>query len=141
MKTHAQHAKAARLATPCSAHHARIGGGCLNCGWGMKVEPSIEVNPRSWIVLAKVEMDGIELTGRFLDRLQQVPETRAVPVAKSVTWRYGEDICEKDLQRARAYAPTEGYQVFVYPLDEKHPHERARAEVLAAFNQNLQSTP
>jgi len=31
--THAEHAAQHRAATPCAAHHANFGGGCLNCGW------------------------------------------------------------------------------------------------------------
>ena len=32
-RTHAEHATATKVATPCTAHHVNYGGGCLNCGW------------------------------------------------------------------------------------------------------------
>jgi hypothetical protein len=33
MTTHLEHRAKAKRATPCGAHHAKIGGGCANCGW------------------------------------------------------------------------------------------------------------
>lgn len=38
------------------------------------------------LVLAWVDNTGVELTGRYRDRLSQYPETRAVPEARACVW-------------------------------------------------------
>lgn len=40
--THAEHAKQAKVTTPCTAHHVNFGGGCLNCGWNCGGKPLSE---------------------------------------------------------------------------------------------------
>jgi hypothetical protein len=30
---HIEHIKRFRITTPCTSFHAKIGGGCFNCGW------------------------------------------------------------------------------------------------------------
>lgn len=85
------------------------------------------------IVLAKVTMDGVRLTGRYKDRLQQVRETEAAPVAASLTWITGTPNAA-DLRDAKAFAAIEGYTVFTFTRAEfnKDPLGTARAAMLAA---------
>lgn len=42
--------------------------------------------PKTKLVLAFVDLDGVELTGGWRDRLKQVAETRAIPQAKAGCW-------------------------------------------------------
>ena len=84
----------------------------------------------SWIVLAWVTMEGVEATGRYVDRLRQIAETRATPLAKACTWRHGHRLNDQDLAKAKAYAAANGFQVFTYPRGETEPLQRARADVL-----------
>ena len=74
-----------------------------------------------WIVLAWVSMDGVELTGRYLDRLQQVRETRLAPKAKACTWLHGPEVNAKEITRAKAFADCAG-QV---RQQKGHPWHRA----------------
>ena len=51
--------------------------------------------------------------------------------ARSVIWlREG---TAADVERAMAYAAHPGYKVFVYPVDEPNPLERARHDMMTAF--------
>ena len=45
-RTHAEHATATKVATPCTAHHVNYGGGCLNCGWTPRPTDAELVKPR-----------------------------------------------------------------------------------------------
>jgi|GEM_PF-3606183 hypothetical protein len=86
-----------------------------------------------WIVLAWVSMDGVELTGRYLDRLQQVRETRLAPKAKACTWLHGPEVNAKEITRAKAFAAANQYQCMTFPKSVKEPLDAARAIVLAKF--------
>ena len=92
-----------------------------------------------WIVLAWVTMEGVEVTGRYVDRLHQVAETRAVPLAKACTWRYG-SLSKEDIAKAIAYAAVNGYRVFTYSRKEKDPLPQARAAVLRMHSQSETAT-
>lgn len=50
--------------------------------------------------------------------------------AVACMWKLGGT--EKDLEAARKFAPTEGYTVFVYPISERKPLERAKADIAKA---------
>lgn len=95
-----------------------------------------------WIVLAWVTMDGIELTGGYVDRLQQVRAWKAAPLAKALTWRFGDDLTPEDVKKAEAYAAScTEYQVKVCLYDglEEHPLRRARSEVLEIYYDEVRS--
>jgi hypothetical protein len=89
-----------------------------------------------WICLAWISMDGIKLTGRYKDRLQQVAETVAAPVAKSLVWRCADSgpITQKDLSDAKKYAKGLGYTMCVFDDRVAEPLEQARAIVLDLFS-------
>lgn len=65
------------------------------------------------LVLVWVDNSGVELTGRYRDRLRQYPETRAVPKASAVC--YGDDTPEllerlvKHIKRERRDYQWMGY--------------------------------
>lgn len=44
--------------------------------------------PKYKLVLAWVDLDGFERTGRFRDTLRHYPETRAIPEAKAACWDF-----------------------------------------------------
>lgn len=83
------------------------------------------------IVLAKATMDGVRLTGRYKDRLQQEAETEAAPLAKACTWAYGYP-SDEDHKKAQAYAAADGWTVFTFTRTEwdKDPLAVARAKVM-----------
>ncbi len=86
-----------------------------------------------WIVIAWATMEGIELTGRYTDRLQQVRETRAAPLARALVWRSGNDNTPNDVRMAKAMAKGNGYTVYCYDEHEANPLEKARSAALATL--------
>lgn len=78
------------------------------------------------IVLARLE-DDVEIVEPFSRDWRGFPVTRPVKVAKSLMWlrRGGAG----DLVKARAFAATEGYSVFLFPPSEADPLGRAKGEV------------
>lgn len=79
------------------------------------------------IVLAKL-VDDVELTGEaYRADLGARPKTRDVKRAVALMWKMRGS--EDDIVRARAWAPTEDYTVFVYPTAERDPLGRAKREV------------
>lgn len=86
---------------------------------------------KNLIVLARVEMSGVRTTGRMVKRdLNWFQEAVAAPEAKALV--YSSDMA--DLEKARAYAATEGWSCWVMPNTEgvlQKARERALAELPA----------
>lgn len=105
----------------------------LRQAYKQRAAPRTDPAPMYAIVIAWVTMDGVRLTGRYVDRLQQVRETVAAPMAKAATWIHGKPNA-KDLADAKAHAAKEGCTVFTFTRDEfdnGDPLGMARAAVLA----------
>ncbi len=87
--------------------------------------------PRFAIMLAWVEQTGLRATGRLVARdANWFPEYESCPEAKACAWMHSGT--EADVVKARAYAGSQGYKVFVYPTNDRDPKSRARADMLAA---------
>lgn len=84
------------------------------------------------IVYARVEMTGMEKTGRTVERDRNYfPEMRAAPEAKAGMWlKKGTDV---DVAKARGSMAGEGYSIYKYPLSEGDPLGKARRAVLSAY--------
>lgn len=84
------------------------------------------------IVLAKVEMTGLEPTGAMerFDGVNYRPQMRVAPRAAALVWL--NEGTDADLAKAKAYATTEGYEVLTFPTTEEDPLGLARAAVLKA---------
>lgn len=80
------------------------------------------------IVIAKVEMSGIEFTGKYLDRYCTEPEIRRIPQAKGCMWL--NDGGPTDVDKAKEFAKTEGYTVYTFQ-GEKDPVGKAKSLELA----------
>jgi hypothetical protein len=85
------------------------------------------------IVLAWVDMTGIHLTGRYVDRYKTVREVKAVEAAKTCMWlnRGTAD----DVAKARVYAESIAKDylrvgVYTFPVDEQDPRAKAAALIL-----------
>jgi hypothetical protein len=81
------------------------------------------------IVIAKVEMTGLEATGRFITKDRNLfPEFRAAPEAKAAMWlRKG---TPADVAKAKAAMESEGYKVFTFDSAERDPLGKAKEKVL-----------
>lgn len=75
------------------------------------------------IVLTRVEMDGMEPTGRYVMRDKNwFPECKPARAARAMVF----SSCMADIHRASAYASKEGYDVLVMD-DTDDVLDRARA--------------
>ena len=93
-------------------------------------------------VIAWVTMDGIRLTGLHTDRLQQVREVDAAPLAKALVWISGPEATAAEIQRAKDYAAANKALYLTFPESEEAPLNKARAIVLAKFaNKELEAVP
>lgn len=85
------------------------------------------------IVVAWVDMSGLEKTGRMILRdMNWFPEFKAVPAAKTCIWLNRGNA--EDIAKAHAYAAPRGYFVFLYEPETKNARERASSEVLKQWN-------
>jgi hypothetical protein len=66
----------------------------------------------------------------FVARTQRVSDTSGDIVAEAAAWLNAGD--EEDVERAKAWAAREGWQVFVYPATQADPLRKAKADVIAA---------
>lgn len=83
------------------------------------------------IVIAWVNMDGVKLTGRYLDRYYTEREIERIQKAHSCMWL--NDGTAEDVQRAEQYAKTEeGCAVYTFE-GEKDPLGKAKAAALEVF--------
>lgn len=94
----------------------------------------VAITPPYAVILAKVTMDGFRLTGRYKDRLQQVAETKAAPVAQALTWVI--EPTEADMTRGKHFAEDNGYTLIHLTREEFDDFclDKARARALAEFN-------
>lgn len=81
------------------------------------------------IVIAWAEKTAVLVRLRRAE-LSERPEMREEMVGKAAVWLNRGT--PADVQRARAFAATEGYSVFCYATTEKEPLARARRDVLRA---------
>jgi len=77
------------------------------------------------IVLAWL-VDDIEIVSTDGMDLGRSPKTRLIKVPKACVWL--NKGTEKDLEKARVFAKTEGYEVFTYEK-ERDPLGRARRDI------------
>lgn len=82
------------------------------------------------IVIAWVNMDGVELTGRYLDRYMTEQEIRRVPKAHACMWLNDGD--ESDVKKAEDYAKADGRTIYTFS-GEKNPLDAAKKLALTAF--------
>jgi hypothetical protein len=83
------------------------------------------------IVITWVNMDGVELTGKYLDRYYTEPEIKRTAKAHGCMWLNDGDT--SDVLKAEAYAKSEdGHRVFTF-TGEKDPLGKAKAIALAEF--------
>ncbi len=83
------------------------------------------------IVIAKVELTGLEKTGRYLDRYKMEPELRAVPVTVSCLWL--NDGASEDLAKAKDYAALHGWTAYAFGSEVKDARKEAERMALEAF--------
>ncbi len=83
------------------------------------------------LCVAWVDMSGVELTGRYRDRLQQTPEVRYIPKAKACIWVLASE--EGDLAKAQAYAAPRGY-IVIDCGDREDPQDYARSCAMSMHN-------
>lgn len=83
------------------------------------------------IVIAKVDMTGLERTGRYKDRYQMEPEFRSVPVAVSCLWL--NDGASEDVAKAKDYAASNGWTVYTFGSKVENARKEAERMALEAF--------
>ena len=82
------------------------------------------------IVIAWAEQTALVPTGRHVMRdMNWFPEFRADWEGKACMW-LGKGT-EADVEKAKAYAKTDGRLVLTFPADEKDPLDKARAKAVA----------
>jgi hypothetical protein len=98
--------------------------------------------PQTKLVLAWVDLDGFELTGKYRDRLCQLRETRAIPQAKACMW--GSNLAD-NMPRLLAHIAKErndhlwmGW--FALP-DTNNILTKARALALAEYQKGIANHP
>lgn len=82
---------------------------------------------RHQIVLARKEQSFRPVGTARVD-LGERPQMEAYDVGVAMMWLLSGD--EKDVEKAKRYASTEGYTVLLYPTDERDPLTRARRDIL-----------
>lgn len=80
------------------------------------------------VVLAKL-VDDVEVVSAAGVDLGRRAKTREIKRAVAMTWASKADAAS--VERARAWASSEGYTVFIYSTAERDPLERAKREVAA----------
>jgi hypothetical protein len=96
----------------------------------MTMPTTTKTTSRFAIMLAWVEQTGLRATGGLVLRdANWFPEHESCPEAKVCAWLWNGT--KTDVAKAREYAESQGYKVFVYPASEADPKGRARADVMA----------
>jgi len=80
------------------------------------------------IVLARVEMTGIEVAGKYLYGYYTEPKIKRVPEAKALMWL--EEGGMIDFENALKFARKEGYTAYRFSLEEKDPLGKAKEMIL-----------
>lgn len=78
---------------------------------------------RGWVCLGRMDED-VEVCGSQRGDLGERHRVRTVLVPRAMVWLRRGD--QADVDRAQVYADRQGYRVFTYPADEKHPLERVK---------------
>ncbi|HEY6022193.1 MAG TPA: hypothetical protein VIY48_20695 [Candidatus Paceibacterota bacterium] len=82
------------------------------------------------IVYARAEKTGLEPTGRYVTRDANLfPEFKQAWEARAGIWL--NKGTEYDADNARLRLSLEGYEIFIFPTNERDPLGRAREAVLA----------
>jgi hypothetical protein len=87
--------------------------------------------PKFKIVLARL-VDDTELVRERRTDLGERPVMRDIKTAQALMW-LNRGTAE-DIEKAKRYAPTEGYTVLVYETTERDPLGRAKRDISRAKN-------
>lgn len=90
------------------------------------------------IALARVEMTGLRETDKLHrpDGVNWRPVMIPVPESAALVWRLAGD--QSDLEKAKAFAETEGYSVFTFPTNERDPIGKAKSLAMLDYYEKVQ---